>query len=160
MTVVAPAPAARPRKRAQAASPAQAPRKPRRRAGLERQRMRRSPVAPGVLWVLVIATLLGGVVALNVGALRNSIQASRLEGDAAALRSQNSALESQIAGESLSGRINQLAQSYGMVQVQPGRGAYIRLHPRRRVHRPKRHAAPRGGAAAVSFARHGPAGKP
>jgi len=122
--------------------------------------MRRSPVAPGVLWVLVIATLLGGVVALNVGALRNSIEASRLEGEAAALRSQNSALDASIAGDSLSARINQLAQSYGMVQVQPGRGAYLRLHPGQpRPRRPKQHAA-RQGAAAVSFARHVPAGKP
>ena len=59
-----------------------------------------------------------------------------------------------------SARINQLAQSYGMVQVQPGRGAYLRLHPGQpRPRRPKQHAA-RQGAAAVSFARHVPAGKP
>jgi hypothetical protein len=116
---------------------------------MERQRMRRSPVTPGVLWVLVIATLLGGVVALNVGALRNSIGASRLEGEAAALRSQNSALEAQISGGTLSGRINALAASYGMVQVQPGRNDYLRLHPR--VRHGRAHAA---AGPAKAFRRH------
>jgi len=117
---------------------------------MQRQRTRRSPVTPGVLWVLVIATLLGGVVALNVGALRNSIGASRLEGEAAALRSQNSALEAQISGGTLSGRINALAASYGMVQVQPGRNDYLRLHPGRR------HARRSTGAARASHYRPQP----
>jgi hypothetical protein len=107
----------------------------------------------------VIAILLGGVVALNVGALRNSIAASRLEGDAAALRQQNSALESSIAGESLSNRINALAASYGMVQTQPGRNDYIHLRPGRH-HRaasvPRQHVT----RPATSFARRAPAGAP
>jgi type II secretory pathway pseudopilin PulG len=86
-----------------------------------------------VLWVLVIAALLGGIVALNVGALRNSISASKIEGQAAALRSQNDALRSQIAQLSGSGRINAYAVRYGMVSAQPLRSDYLRLHPLKRA---------------------------
>ena len=99
MSLVAPAPAApsRPRRAAPATETAPKRRQNRRRpATLARPREGRSPVAPGVLWVLLIATLLGGIVALNVGALRNSISASKIEGQEAALRSQNDALRSIV----------------------------------------------------------------
>jgi hypothetical protein len=88
-------------------------------------------VSAGVIWVLLLATLFGGIVALNVGALRNSIAASRIDGEAAALRSQNADLASRIVADSGYGRISQLARNLGMVQAQPGRRDYMRLHPRR-----------------------------
>ena len=103
MSVVAPAPAApsRPRRAAPATETAPKRRPNRRRpATLARPRAGRSPVAPGVLWVLLIAVLLGGIVALNVGALRNSISASKIEGQEAALRSQNDKLRSVVAERS------------------------------------------------------------
>ena len=132
MSVVAPAPAApsRPRRAAPATETAPKRRQNRRRpATLARPRAGRSPVAPGVLWVLLIAALLGGIVALNVGALRNSISASKIEGQEAALRSQNDALRSLVAQRSGSGRINADAVRYGMVSAQPLRSDYLRLHP-------------------------------
>jgi hypothetical protein len=73
--------------------------------------------------------LLGGIVALNVGALRNSIEASRVGGDVAALRSQNHALLSQVAGQSGFGLISFRAQRLGMVLAQPAKRDFIRLHP-------------------------------
>ncbi len=81
------------------------------------------------MWVLLLATLFGGIVALNVGALRSSIAASRIDGEAAALRSQNSDLAGQIASDSGYLRISQLAHNLGMVQAQPSRHSYLRLHP-------------------------------
>ena len=133
MSVVAPAPAApsRPRRRSAPATPA--PRRERARAArpaLARPRAGRSPVGAGVIWVLLLSTLFGGIVALNVGALRNSIAASRIDGEAAALRSQNSDLAAQIVANSGYGRISQLARNLGMVQAQPSRRDYLRLHPR------------------------------
>jgi hypothetical protein len=98
-----------------------------------------------VLWVLLIAALLGGIVALNVGALRNSISASKIEGQEAALRSQNDALRSQIAQLSGSGRINAYAVRYGMVSAQPLRSDYLRLHPLK--HTPKPPTAKASGPA-------------
>ena len=132
MSVVAPAPAAPSRPRRAAPAIETAPkRKPNRRrpATLARPRAGRSPVAPGVLWVLLIAALLGGIVALNVGALRNSISASKIEGQEAALRSQNDKLRSVVAEQSGLGRINAYADRYGMIFAQPLRNDYLRLHP-------------------------------
>jgi hypothetical protein len=80
--------------------------------------------------VLLLATLFGGIVALNVGALRSSIAASRLDGEAAALRSQNADLESKIAAQSGYGRISELARQMGMVLAQPARHDFLRLHPK------------------------------
>ena len=139
MSVVAPAPAApaRPRRAAPATGTSPKRRQNRRRpATLARPRAGRSPVAPGVLWVLLIATLLGGIVALNVGALRNSISASKIESQEAALRSQNDALRSLVAQRSGSGLINADAVRYGMVSAQPQRYDYLRLHPLKHVSRP------------------------
>ena len=146
MSVVAPAPAAAPRPRRPAPATESAPkRKPNRRrpATLARPRAGRSPVAPGVLWVLLIAILLGGIVALNVGALRNSISASKVEGQEAALRSQNDALRSLVAQRSGAGLINADAARYGMIWSQPLRSDYLRLHPL--THAPRTAATKAGG---------------
>ena len=148
MSLVAPAPAApsRPRRAAPATETAPKRRQNRRRpATLARPREGRSPVAPGVLWVLLIATLLGGIVALNVGALRNSISASKIEGQEAALRSQNDKLRSVVAEQSGLGRINAYAVRYGMVSAQPQRNDYLRLHPLKHSSRPATASA--GGGA-------------
>jgi cell division protein FtsL len=134
MSLAAPAPSrpARPRRAA-----AEAPAKPRRastRATLARPRAGRSPVGAGVLWVLVIAALLGGMVAVNVAALRNSIEAGRLSGQVASLRAENQSLQSHVAEMSGIGRISSLARQLGMVPTQPTEVIYLRLHPGQ--HRP------------------------
>ena len=137
MSLAAPAPSrpARPRRPAQ--KPAAAPRRSAARAALARPRAGRSPVGAGVVWVLVIATLLGGVVAVNVAALRNSIEAGRLSGQGASLRAENQALQSHVAEMSGIGRISTLAKRLGMVAAQPAKSDYLRLHPGR--HRPAAH---------------------
>ncbi|HEV8451406.1 MAG TPA: hypothetical protein VGQ45_08230 [Gaiellales bacterium] len=98
-----------------------------------------------MLWVLLIAALLGGIVALNVGALRNSISASKIEGQEAALRSQNDALRSLVAQRSGTGRINADAARYGMIPAQPLRNDYLRLRPLK--HAPRSPATRAGGSA-------------
>jgi hypothetical protein len=131
VSAVAPAPSAQPRPRRPAGTQTTPRRPPRRRgATLARPRAGRSPLAPGVLWVLLVATLLGGIVALNVGALRNSIETSRVEGTAAQLRSENSDLQSLVARRSGAYLINHEAAQYGMVMAQPLRRDFLRLHPK------------------------------
>jgi hypothetical protein len=108
------------------------------------------------MWVLLLATLFGGIVALNVGALRSSIAASRIDGEAAALRSQNADIESNIASRSGYGRISELARQEGMVQVQPSRRNYLRLHPGARksvVNRPARTTPATTGARGTTSAK-------
>jgi hypothetical protein len=82
-----------------------------------------------VLWVLVIATLLGGMVAVNVAALRNSIEAGRLSGQVASLRAENQSLQSHVAEQSGIGRISSLARRLGMVPSNPSKSDFLRLHP-------------------------------
>jgi hypothetical protein len=108
------------------------------------------------MWVLLLATLFGGIVALQVGALRASIEASRLDGQAAALRSQNADIASQISAQSGYGRISQLAHQMGMVQVQPSRRNFIMLHPGKHspaTSMPTKHARFAGGTAPVKRTR-------
>lgn len=149
MSVVAPAPAAPRRERKPKAKPQDRSKKRVREATVARRRPR-SPVAPGVAWVLLLATLFGGIVALNVGALRNSIDASRLDAQGAALRTQNADLTARVASLSGYGRISKVAGDLGMVHAQPGRNDFITLNPP-----PKRHrdaggrAHPRNGKGAA-----------
>jgi hypothetical protein len=80
-----------------------------------------------------------------VGALRNSISASKIEGQEAALRSQNDALRSLVAQRSGAGLINADAARFGMIWSQPLRSDYLRLHPQK--HAPRTAATGAGGTA-------------
>jgi hypothetical protein len=81
------------------------------------------------MWTLLIATMLGGVVAVNVAALRNSIEAGHLAAQVAGLRAENQSLQSHVAEQSGIGRISTLARQLGMVPAVPNKGDYLRLHP-------------------------------
>jgi hypothetical protein len=134
MSLAAPAPSRPARPRREPAKPAGEPRRSNARATLARPRAGRSPIGAGVVWVLVIATLLGGIVAVNVAALRNSIEAGRVSGQVASLRAENQSLQSHVAELSGVGRISALAKRMNMVLAQPNKQDYLRLHPGR--HRP------------------------
>jgi hypothetical protein len=96
--------------------------------------------------VLLIAALFGGIVALNVGALRSSIAASRLDAQGAALRTQNADLEARVAALSGYGRISKVAGDLGMVQAKPGRRDFITLNPSAGRHRDTSASTPRAAA--------------
>ena len=63
----------------------------------------------------MLAVLFAGIVALNVGALRGTIAASKLEAETAAIKQQNADLASQVAGMSGYFRIASEAKRLGMV---------------------------------------------
>jgi hypothetical protein len=77
----------------------------------------------------VLAALFAGIVALNVGALRGTIAASKLEDQTAAIKQQNADLSSQVAGMSGYFRIASEAKRLGMVPSSPGRKAFIPFTP-------------------------------
>jgi len=136
VSVVAPAPAPPAPRRERSARPKPQDRsKQRARDATLARRRPRSPVAPGVAWVLLLAALFGGIVALNVGALRNSIDASKLDAEGAALRTQNADLTARVAALTGYGRISKLAGDSGMVQADPSRTDFINLKPAARKHR-------------------------
>jgi hypothetical protein len=118
MSLAAPAPSRPARPRREPAKPAGEPRRSNARATLARPR----------------AALLGGIVAVNVAALRNSIEAGRVSGQVASLRAENQSLQSHVAELSGVGRISALAKRMNMVLAQPNKQDYLRLHPGR--HRP------------------------
>ena len=123
MSAVAQAPA-RPARRRQAPEPAAAP------AARSVHHIHFNPrrlSAGGLVSLLVLGVLLGGIVALNVAALRASMQASRLSASAQALQQQNRGLIAEVASLTASQRIDHRARALGMVPPTPGRSDTLRL---------------------------------
>jgi cell division protein FtsL len=90
--------------------------------------------AGGAVWVVVLAALLGGIVALNVAALRDSIDVNRLSAHAQQLQDENRLLRNEVTNLSSPSSIGMAAQKLGMVPADPNTTHYVRLHrPRPKV---------------------------
>jgi hypothetical protein len=88
---------------------------PRRRARPVMSR-RVDPLRNGVLWIVVVGTLLAGLVALNVAVLQLNVRLDQLMRDRATLRDQNAALESQSSSSKASLQVRARAR-LGLVQA-------------------------------------------
>ena len=103
------------------------------RASRPRARPSRRPVARrrlrgGVVWIVVVAGLLAGVVALNVAVLQLNLRMDRLNSERGRLRAENAALQSQLSSSSASGRIEEQARrSLGVVPADPALTTYVPL---------------------------------
>ena len=85
-------------------------------------RRRAAGVAGGVVWIVVVAVLLAGVVALNVAVLRLNVQLDQLNTERAHLRAEKQALASQLSMAAASPRIQLQAQTqFGLVPAEPRR---------------------------------------
>jgi len=60
-------------------------------------RRRPDPLRSGVAWIVVAATVLAGLVALNVAVLQLNVRLDQLSRDRATLRDQNASLASQFS---------------------------------------------------------------
>jgi cell division protein FtsL len=128
MSIAAPAPS---RTRRRETAPARRPRaaaRPARRPGLTRG---------GLIWLLLLTTLLGGIVALNVAALRTSITVSRLNVQAQQLGQGNRDLNAEVAQLSAPGRVTRKANQYDMVRPTISPHDYLHLRPHRHHGRPR-----------------------
>jgi hypothetical protein len=124
----------------------------------------------GMLWVLTLAGLFGGIVALNVATLRANLEINRLQDAQQQVQAQNDLLASRVALLSGPARIDVLAARMGMVQATPSAGDFLRLTPLRRGARsqppatpglshPRAHAGtPRHSAPSRGFSTRGNAG--
>jgi hypothetical protein len=83
---------------------------PKRRARPVASR-RADPLRNGVLWIVVVGTLLAGLVALNVAVLQLNVRLDQLSRDRATLRDENAALESQFSSAKLLPRIQSRART-------------------------------------------------
>ena len=90
--------------------------------------------AGGAVWVVVLAALLGGSVALNVAALRDSIEVNRLQGHARELSDANRLLQNRVTNLSSPGAIGIAAQKLGMRLADPNTTRYVGLHAPRHTH--------------------------
>ena len=123
---------------AEVAEPVRAP--SRRRTPAKRPaapaRTRRKPtqrrVRAHIVWMILFALLLAGVVAVNVAVLRAHVAVTRLDQQRAKLQAQNQALASRLSAASSAPRIEAAAQRLGMVQAPAADTSYLVLPSGRR----------------------------
>ena len=85
-------------------------------------------VAGVVFWIGVVATLLAGVVAMNVAVLRLNMKLDHLGRERADLRAENAALSVQLSSAASAPRIQGLAaKQLGLVQASPDETSYVKL---------------------------------
>jgi cell division protein FtsL len=109
------------------------PRPQRRRAATPRRRPQaRRGVAGGAAWIVLVAVLLAGVVALNVAVLRLNVQLDKLNVERTRLRAEKQAMAAQLSLAAASPRIQSLARREGLVSADPTQTTYVRLRPRAR----------------------------
>jgi len=114
--VAAPVPVRRPRPR-----PAAKP-KPRARAA------RRPALLGGVVWIVVLAALLGGIVALNVAVLQLNQRLERAGDRAVELKAANLALAGELSSAGSAPQVASIAHSrLGLVPAVPDQTTYIDL---------------------------------
>jgi cell division protein FtsL len=96
----------------------EAPAKPPPRPARARTRPRASSsrrMAGGLVWIVLSAVLLTGVVALNVVVLRLNMQLDRTGRERANLRAENQLLQAEVSSAGASSRIQTLAKARGFV---------------------------------------------
>ena len=111
------------------AEPRRAPQpkqRPEPRRTPRRRPAQRPRVAGSVVWIVVVATLLAGIVALNVAVLRLNMQAEELDTHRVKLVAERDALEAELSRAAAAGRIQAIAiNRYGLAE--PVETVYVRL---------------------------------
>jgi cell division protein FtsL len=80
------------------------------------------------VWILVLAVLLAGVVAVNVAVLRLNLQLDETGRERMELRTDIQRLRSEISSAAATTRIEKLAEGeLGLVEVQPEDTTYVQL---------------------------------
>jgi cell division protein FtsB len=123
---------------AEVVEPIRAPR--RRRPPARRSpapaRSRRKPiqrrVRAHIVWMILFAILLAGVVAVNVAVLRAHVAVSHLDQERAQLQAQNQALASRLSAVNSAPRIEAAARRLGMVPAPAANTSYFVLPSGRR----------------------------
>jgi cell division protein FtsL len=78
------------------------------------------------VWILVVASLLAGIVALNVGVLRLNMEAERLDEQRNELVARRDALSAELSRSAAAGRIEAIALNR-LGLVRPDQTTYVRL---------------------------------
>jgi cell division protein FtsL len=92
----------------------------------------RSWIAGGVVWIVAIAVLLAGVVAVNVAVLQQNVRLDHLDSERVDLKAQIAVLSSQLSSTEAAPRIQELARvRLGLVPADATVTKFIDLRPRR-----------------------------
>ena len=100
---------------------------PRPRRAPARRRAARPRVANGVVWIVVVAVLLAGVVAMNVAVLQLNLRLDDLGRTRAKLRADNAQLSSRLSSAAAAAQIESLARSRGLVPASSAETTYLYL---------------------------------
>jgi cell division protein FtsB len=101
---------------------------PTRAAPRRRSRKAQRSVRGGIVWIVALATLLTGVVAVNVAVLRQNMQLESYSNDQAQLRDQNHVLQTRLSHASSPSYIERIASKrLGLVAAGSDQTTYIRL---------------------------------
>jgi len=120
---------------AEVAEPALPARRPTRRPAAQRparpvrsgRRVSQRRVRAHIVWMILFALLLFGVVAVNVAVLRAHVAVSQLDEQRAKLQARNQALASELSAASSAPRIEAAARRLGLVQASAGNTTYLDL---------------------------------
>ena len=91
----------------------------------------RRPVAGGVLWIVVLAALLAGIVAVNVLVLQLNVSLDGLARERTELRADNAKLRAQLSSAAANARIARDSQRRARAAAPPipTTTTYVRLMP-------------------------------
>ncbi len=90
----------------------------------------RRPVTGGVLWIVVLAALLAGIVAVNVLVLQLNVSLDGLARERTELRADNAKLRAQLSSSAANARIARDSQrELGLQAADPTTTTYVRLMP-------------------------------
>jgi cell division protein FtsL len=82
----------------------------------------------GVLWIVLFAVLLAGVVAVNVAVLRLNLELDQVGRERSELKADIAGLRSELSSASATARIERLAtKELGLEQADPETTVYVRL---------------------------------
>ncbi|MDQ3121342.1 MAG: cell division protein FtsL [Actinomycetota bacterium] len=82
----------------------------------------------GVVWIVLFAALLAGVVAVNVTVLRLNLQLDEIGRERSELRADVANLRSELSSAAATARIERLATTeLGLTQADPETTTYVRL---------------------------------
>ena len=112
---------------------AQAPRvaRPRRARGGSRTKAKPHLLGGGVLWILLFAVLLAGVVAVNVAVLRLNVELDGTGRERSELKAEIAELRSELSSTAATSRIQRVAtEELGLGLADPETTTYVTLEPR------------------------------
>jgi cell division protein FtsL len=104
--------------------------------GISLRRGRRASRAPsllggGVLWIVLLAGLLAGVVAVNVAVLRLNVQLDRTGQERSQLKADVAGLRAELSRRAATAEIEQLATGeLGLVKADPESMIYVQIRAR------------------------------